>query len=177
MLNKTPFIALIVGALVLPLAAMAQPKGVTSTAAGKGGVVSVETLITRYTPLAGSEANAKSLVNGVRSMQEIVLTGKGSGGPFGGGGVVTVKFMPVTDVTGLGNIDIALALVEADLGGRSLPSTMPLLQKFQLLQAALNGGSVKLSATNQQTFEGILKLRLAGQGWGEIAKKLGFDLK
>lgn len=84
MFAKKASILLMVGAaLSLPLTVAAQGKGVTSTAASKGGVVSVETLVTRYEPLAGSwslnsanpKSNATSLINGVRNGATISLYG------------------------------------------------------------------------------------------------------
>jgi len=65
--------------LVVPAASMAQSKGkpttTTTTVPVGGGPVTAEGLITRYQQIAGSEANAKSLVNGLRNGNTVELTG------------------------------------------------------------------------------------------------------
>ena len=67
--------------IAMPAASMAQGKGAdkggTSVVptVGGAGKVSVDSLVQRYLTLAGSEANAKSLVNGLRDGTEITLTG------------------------------------------------------------------------------------------------------
>lgn len=192
MFNKKAPILLIAGALLIfPLVATAQSKGVTTTAAGKGGVVSVDVLVSRYTTLAGSAANAKSLVNGLRTGADISLTGlvpqqvtkivettvptscPKPANPFSPPQTncttkvqttVTETVMVETTIAfsprpaapmGLGNVDIAVALTEARLN----PVTAPTPQ--QLKDALLD----------------ILGRRAGGDGWGEIAKSLGFDLK
>ena len=69
--------------LALPLAAVAQGKGkagaggsttTTVPVGGSQGPVTAESLITRYTSLAGSTENATSLVNGLRSGTPVTLT-------------------------------------------------------------------------------------------------------
>jgi len=163
--------------LMLPIAATAQSNkddGVSTTTAGKGGAVTAGTLIERYSVLAGSPENAKSLVNGLRSKSEVVLVGPSMspttrcipGRPCPPA-TETVKFMPPTEPMGLGNVDLALALMESDLKGKNVTSVKP-----RHIKAALVGENV-----SNITFEGILKLRASGMGWGEIAKQLGFQLK
>ena len=56
--------------LAMPVAVQAQ---VTPTAAGKGDTVSADQIVQRYAAFAGGEANAKSLVNGLRKGAEITL--------------------------------------------------------------------------------------------------------
>jgi hypothetical protein len=123
--------------LALPSAAMAQ---------------SQEQLIQRYTELAGSKENATSLVTGLRDGKEVKLT-QGSS---------TVTFTPKTEKMGYGNIDNALALAQASLGGSATPTE---------LKSVLAGGTV-----NNVTHEGILNMRASGMGWGVIAQELGFKL-
>jgi|SRR5688572_7358150 len=224
MFAKKASILLIAGAaLSLPLTAAAQGKGVTSTAAGKGGVVSVDTLITRYSPLAGPwslnnsnpAANATSLVNGVRNGASISLYGpmlelelppappptsppppppmckmppcpptaapkptttapKTTAQPK----IVykTITFDSPIGGTGYGNVDIALALAEADFRGKVSSATSATPEQ---LKAALLGGTVRTApgASTTVTFSGVLALRAKGEGWGEVAKTLGFELK
>ena len=63
---------------------------------------STSKLIDRYTPLAGSQENSKSLVAGLRDGTEVKLSD---------GTTIT----PKTGKMGNGNVDNALALAEADL--------------------------------------------------------------
>jgi hypothetical protein len=161
--------------LMLPAAATAKEAQVTKTTASKGGAVNAAALVDRYKTLAGSEANAKSLVNGLRTQSEVVLVGPSTtppkscipGRPCNGGGTETVTFTPSTDPMGWGNVDIALALMEADLKDKNVTSVKP-----AHIKAALMGGSA-----GGVTFQGILALRAAGHGWGDIAKQLNFELR
>jgi hypothetical protein len=181
---------LLLGGLLIALPAAAQDAGkgggkggtsVVPTVAGSGNV-SAETLIQRYGSLAGSPANAASLVNGLRTGEEITLTDSAppvpvpqpssqqSGSQFGGLVVtqpqqqiivpVPIKFTPPTGSMGWGNVDIALALTEA-------------LVKQQ--------GHEKPTAANVRdaliATDGILQLRAKGMGWGAIAQSHGFALK
>jgi len=173
--SKASILLIASALLMLPGVAAAQPgkgkaPGVTATAASKGGAVTANGLMKRYESLAGSADNAKSLVNGLRTKTEIVLVGQGeacSGRFCSSNGPVTVKFMPLTEAMGFGNIDIALALTEADLEAKSVAGPKP-----GHLKAALNGGK-----EGTLDFAGILKLRSEGNGWGDIANSLGFELK
>lgn len=68
--------------LALSCASMAQDKGGGSKGGtsvvptvGGAGKVSVESLVQRYLTIAGSEANARSLITGLRDGTEITLTG------------------------------------------------------------------------------------------------------
>jgi hypothetical protein len=111
-----------------------------------------EQLIERYTELAGSKKNATSLVTGLRDGKEVKLTQ----------GTSTVTFTPQTGKMGYGNIDNALALAQASLGGSPTPTE---------LKSVLTGGTV-----NNVPYDGILNLRASGMGWGVIAQELGFKL-
>jgi hypothetical protein len=162
--------------LVLPVAATAQSDkagGVTTTTASKGGAVTAAALVERYGALAGSPDNAKSLVNGLRTKSEIVLTGPKIVSPDCkfrcGNGNETIRFTPKTEPMGWGNVDIALALLEADLKKKQVGTPKP-----QHIRAGLQGESVPAPKV---TFEGILKLRSNGMGWGEIANLLEFQLQ
>lgn len=87
--------------------------------AGIASAQSRDQLVDKYTPLAGSEANAKTLVNGLASGSDFTLNG--------------VKFDPPTRKMGNGEVNIALQLAEKQLG-----TTTPTAQQ---LQAALIGTS------------------------------------
>ena len=73
---KTTTAVLAATLLLVPAAAVAQSKGKPPATATVpvGAAKTVEALVTRYTPLAGSEANAQSLVQGVRDGTTITLT-------------------------------------------------------------------------------------------------------
>jgi len=174
MVKRNASILLIASSLLLlPAAATAQSDnsgGVTPTTAGHGKAVTPAALVERYSGLAGSPENAKSLVNGLRTQSEVVLVGAAVVPPgcrFKCPTTETIRFMPQTEPMGLGNVDIALALLEADLKEKQVTSPKP-----RHIKAGLVGEPV-----SDMTFEGILKLRASGMGWGEIAKMLNFELK
>jgi hypothetical protein len=209
---------LLIASTMFAMPALLQAQGVTPTAGGKGGTVSADQLITRYSEFAGGPANAKSLVNGLRTGEDITLDGgasaptrvllgqetyrKGTQLPSDGkereyvkteqrqigmgpcppkpgtppglmcpifadfdiynvfetrpGQPVKETFSPKPAAPmGFGNVDIALALTEAKLRPNAKPKPAEL--KSNLLE--------------------ILGKRAGGEGWGEIAKSYGFDLK
>ncbi|MFL6574351.1 MAG: hypothetical protein ACJ8G4_21550, partial [Burkholderiales bacterium] len=103
-------------------------------------------LVERYTELAGSTQNSTALVTGLRDGSVIKLTS---------GNTVTTIDLP-TQKMGFGNVDNALALTQASLEKQGITNATP-----EQLKTALVG---------------VLDLRAAGQGWGEIAHSLGFNL-
>ena len=64
---------------------------------------------------------------------------------------------------GYGSITRALYLARKQLATAGIKNPTP-----QDLAAALNGGTVK-TASGSMTFQGVLKLRSEGMGWGKIA--------
>src|SRR5260370_10770134 len=107
MFRKHAWLILMSGMLLtLPLAASSQSK---------------EQLVEKYTPLAGSEANATSLVTGLRDDKEVNLS--------------RTTFTPPTRKMGDGNVNIALALPQAELKKQGITNPTP-----AQLQAALTGG-------------------------------------
>lgn len=123
------FAALIATASSFPAAAQTAPQ-----------------LVKRYTELAGSAENAKSLVNGLHEGSTITLKD--------GNTVATIQ--PAARETAFGNVDNALALTQASLKKRGIVHPTP-----EQLRVALTA---------------LLDQRAAGQGWGEIARSLGFSL-
>jgi hypothetical protein len=107
-----------------------------------------EALADKYAPLAGSEANASTLVNGLREGAEFKL------------GAAT--FTPPTGKMGNGNIDIALALAQAKLKEQGIANPTP-----EQLRTALIGDA---------QHPGVLTLRAEGKGWGYIAHRMGLKL-
>ena len=122
-------------------------------------------LAEKFTALAGSEANATALVNGLRTGSSITLTSTVDG-------VETMTtFTPATTkTTGYGNVYIELSLAQKELAKLGITNPTPVE-----LEAALNGGSVT-TATGTVSVSGILALRASGQGWGQIAKTLDVKL-
>ena len=106
-------------------------------------------LVEKYTPLAGSEANAKTLVHGLRDGSDFTVNG--------------VKFDPPTKKMGYGEVNIALSLAEKQLA-EQLGTSKPTAQQ---LQTALIGDATK---------PGILAMRADGKGWGQIAQSQGIKL-
>lgn len=78
-------------------------------------------LVEKYTPLAGSESNAKVLVNGLRDGKDFTING--------------TTFKTPTDKMGYGEINVALSIAEKELG-TAKPTT-------QQLQTVLVGNSSK----------------------------------
>jgi hypothetical protein len=132
--------------IVLPLAAWAENE---------------EQLVRDYTRLAGSEANAESLVNGLRNDETIKLTSDGK----------TTTFKPATDPMGYGNVKIALELAEASLAEQGIKNPTP-----EQIRAALNGGTLTLKSGKEVELTGVLEMRASGMGWGRIAQEHGFKL-
>ena len=178
--KRAPILLLGSALLAIPVAAIAQDgsKGggkVVSTQAASGNV-SPASLIARYMSVAGSEANAKSLVNGLHSGDPITLVGPPPPvaprpplalkpgmkppPPPPAPKPVIVTFTQPTGNMGLGNVDIALTLMETVVMHSTLKKASP-TQLFAILM----------------TDPGILQLRAGGMGWGQIAHELGFELK
>jgi hypothetical protein len=130
MLLKLSTLALLF-TLALPLASFAQ---------------SETKLLDRYKTLAGSDANAKSLVDGLRDGKEVTLTS----------GTTSTTFTPPTGKMGNGNVNIALALADESLKKQGITNPTP-----DQLKSALNG---------------ILQERASGKGWGQIANSMGMKL-
>ena len=141
-------------AATLPFAAsLAQTGGAPETKSD----TEVTRLASRWSAFAGSDANALALVTGLRDDTTITLTGANQ---------TSASFDPATRKLGFGNINIALALAQKELGELNISQPSP-----TQIQAALNGGTV-----GSETLPGILKLRSEGMGWGQIANTLGFKL-
>ncbi|MGH8739894.1 MAG: hypothetical protein ACREUN_03220 [Burkholderiales bacterium] len=130
----------------MPLAGLANPE---------------ERLVREYTRFAGSEANAESLVNGLRNDEQIRLSADGR----------TTTFTPPTRKLGHGNVDIALSLAKASLAENGVRDPTP-----EQIRAALNGGTITTRSGERVVLPGVLELRASGLGWGRIAQEHGFKL-
>jgi len=115
-------------------------------------------LVEKYDRFAGSERNARELVEGLRNDSQIDLSRGGR----------TTSFKPATDKMGYGNVDLALGLAKASLAEHGIHNPTP-----EQIRAALNGGTVTTKSGQRVTLPGVLKLRASGMGWGQIAHKLG----
>lgn len=123
-----------------------------------GAQAPADKLVETYRDFAGSEANARALVVGLREKSGIVLS-------------PTVTIEPPTEKMGFGNVDIALALAQASLKEQDIASPTA-----QQLHAALLGGSVTRPDGLTATLPGVLEMRAGGMDWGAIANTLGFKL-
>jgi hypothetical protein len=201
---------LFLGAVMLAVscASMAQGKGggtkggqsVVPTVAGSGNV-SAESLIQRYTPMAGTVENATSLVNGLRDSTEITLS------------ITVVEKVKVQVGTQTIYVDQRVPAPPPAPPGTfiiiKVPQTVPIYgeetrervetEKFTSPTGAMGLGNVDVAlaltdalltqqgvtkpATPKQLRaalvgdNNILQLRAKGMGWGDIAKSLGFELK
>jgi hypothetical protein len=126
--------------LSFPLALWAQAESAAKT------TESADRLIDKYTPLGGSEDNAKSLVTGLRDGTAVKLSS----------GSTSTSFTSPTGKMGYGNVNIALSLAEASLKQQGITNPTP-----EQLQGALMG---------------VLRQRANGKGWGQIANSMGFKL-
>jgi hypothetical protein len=115
-------------------------------------------LVEKYDRFAGSDRNARELVEGLRNDWAIDLSKGGK----------TTSFKPATDKMGYGNVDIALGLAKASLAEHGIRNPTP-----EQIKAALNGGTVITKSGQRVNLPGVLKLRASGMGWGEVAHKLG----
>jgi hypothetical protein len=115
--------------------------------AGTAAAQSTDQLIKEFTSLAGSEANARSLVEGLRNAEQVELTS---------GQARDAEFTPPTGKMGNGNVNIALSLARASLDEQGITDPTP-----RQLEAAVMD---------------VLELRAEGKGWGQIAQSLGFKL-
>src|SRR6266446_7399989 len=126
--------------LAFPLALRAQAESTAKT------TESADRLIQKYTPLTGSEDNAKSLVTGLRDGAAVKLSSGGT----------STSFTSPTGKMGFGNVNIALSLAEASLKQQGITNPT--------------------SAQLQGALMGILQQRADGKGWGQIASSMGFKL-
>lgn len=128
-------------------------------------------LASTYTTFAGSNANADALVQGLRNGTPVTLetttTVKNANGTTTTATTPTT-FQPATRKLGYGNVNIALALAEAQLTKAGI--TDPTAAE---IEAALNGGSVTSADGHTETLQGVLALRAKGEGWGRISHTLG----
>jgi hypothetical protein len=126
----------------------------------KSEIAPARELSGKFNGLAGSPGNADALVRGMRTGSPFFLSS----------GATRTRFDPPAKPMGFGNINIALSLAQAELRGLGIRNPSP-----TQLHAALSGGVV-MTSKGATTLPGVLSLRSAGKGWGQIAHQLGFKL-
>ncbi len=162
MLKKRAWTLLVASALLgASFAAWPQTSSSGTASSSTSGTVPEDRLVDKYTPLAGSESNSKSLVTGLRDGTDVKLTS----------GATTTTIDPPTGKMGWGNVNIALALAQASLKQQGITNPTP-----DQLKAALNGGTITNASGQTVQMSGVLQMRADGKGWGEIAQSLGFKL-
>lgn len=159
---------LMLSLVLLVTAGMVQAQNTTASPSEAASsttatTVSRDRLASEFSSFAGSQDNARALVDGLRTGSTVTLTETAPGG------AATVSTFEVpTKPMGYGNVRIALSLARAQLASQGI--TQPTAQQ---LQAALVG--VPATADGSAT-SGILQMRAEGMGWGQIANRLGFKL-
>ena len=144
-------------------------------APGAGDAASAESqadfrVVSGFAEFAGSEANARSLVTGLRLGSEIMLTARARTGQTD----TSIRFMPSTRPMGYGNVRIALGLAQEQLAQLGITQPTP-----GQIKAALSGGAVTSRADARGTpvlLPGVLPMHAHGMGWSRIAAVLGLNL-
>ena len=123
-----------------------------------------------FTEFSGSSDNASALVGGLRQGTPVNLTSTAPDGT-----VEITSFTPATGPMGYGNVRTSLALAQHQLATLGVTNPAP-----EQIAAALNGGPITYVASDgtvtTTTLKGVLEMRAAGQGWGEIAQTYGTKL-
>src|SRR5687767_12075451 len=158
---KHPALAALAGASLLALPLQALPYGENWQDRHHSNHRPENQLIEKYDRFAGSDRNARELVEGLRNDSQVDLSKGGK----------TTSFKPATDKMGYGNVDLALGLAQASLAEHGIHKPTP-----EQIKAALNGGTITTKSGQTVKLDGVLKLRASGMGWGQIAHKMGFKL-
>jgi hypothetical protein len=145
-------------------------------AMGSGAVSSGEPqaqvrLVGEFSGFAGSGANARSLVAGLRHGAEITLAAPGDGGQSG----ATTRLVPPTRPMDYSNVRIALVLAREQLAQLGITQPTP-----GQLKAVLAGGGIA-SRTNGRAASpflhpGVLHMRAGGASWAKISGTMGITL-
>ena len=150
MLIKKTIVALGAASFVLLAGGLVGAQTATGTATTTTTTTNTagDKLASSFSSFAGSDKNAQSLVNGLRTSSTITLEST-TGAP-------SASLSPSTSKMGYGNINIALSLAQTSLAKQGITSPTP-----TQLADALNG---------------ILGQRSQGMGWGKIAQSMGVKL-
>jgi hypothetical protein len=142
-----------------------------------GATVPAARLADRYATLAGSEEAATDLVSDLRTGGDFTVTQDVTTTTTNPDGTTTTTTSTVDTTVanpngpmGYGEINITLAMAQALVDSGAYPD----------LQSALTGTTTTVTnadgTTTTTTSGGVLAMRADGMGWGQIAKKLGFNL-
>jgi hypothetical protein len=127
------------------IAAGVQLKGAATSVTGEYTAALEEPharIINEFSELAGSEANARSLVAGLRQGSEITLTVPAKGGQPG----MATRFTPPTRPLDYGDVRISLALARGQLAQLGIDRPTP-----TQIKAVLAGGGVATRVSGQAT--------------------------
>jgi len=157
------------------IAVGAQLRAPAVAPAAAGSVASAEPqaesrILASFTDFAGSEANARSLVSGLRQGNEITLTAPGSGGKAASNTRFTLPTLPMD----FGNVRAALTIAREQLAQLGIRQPTP-----AQIKAVLAGGAVTSRSTARTTpvlLPGVLQMRAHGMGWNRIADSMGVKL-
>lgn len=152
------FIAALAAAACAVTPALAKSSKSSGQASGK--------ISSEYSSWAGSQANSDALVSGLRGGAPITLSTRDAAG-----NVNATTFTPSTGRQGYGNVKHSLALAQKNLANVGI--TQPSAQQ---MQAALNGGDVRLADGSTTRLKGVTSLRSSGMGWGGIAQEYNTKL-
>jgi hypothetical protein len=128
-------------------------------------------IVSTFGGFAGSEANARSLVAGLRQGNEVLLTAPARTGQPG----MTARFTPPTRPMSYGDVRILLGLAREQLTQLGITEPTP-----SQLKAVFAGGAVVSRANSGAPIPfllaGVLPMRADGMGWNKIATNLGVKL-
>ncbi len=136
-------------------------QAVDANATSRGQGVVTGKIASDFEPWAGSRANATSLVTGLRNGSPITLTEPGK---------PSAMFTPPTRPLGYGNVSTSLALAKFQLAQQGITNPTP-----SQIQTALTGGTITANG-KMVDYQGILRMRADGLGWGQIAHASGTKL-
>lgn len=172
---KKAFVLVLSGVLCAGGIAAGVQLKVAATTVDEGIAAAIEEpqarIISSISDFAGSEANARSLVAGLRQGSEVTLTVPAGGGQPG----TATRFTPPTRSLDYGDVRISLALARGQLAQLGIDRPTP-----AQIKAVLAGGGVATRVSGQATtpflLPGVLQLRAGGIGWAKIADTMGVTL-
>ena len=127
-------------------------------------------IVESFTGFAGSDANARSLVAGLRQGGEITLTAPGSGGKAATG----IRFTLPTRPMDYGGVRTSLTLAREQLAQLGIRQPTPAQIKAVLAGGAVTGRST--ARTTPVLLPGVLSMRAHGMEWNKIADSMGVKL-
>jgi hypothetical protein len=144
--------------------------GSGAVAAGESEPRTVDTqsrIVRNFTAFAGSEANARSLVAGLKAGRTVTISSPGPGARS------AATFKPPTPPMGNGSALVSLARARELLAAYGLTRPSP-----AEIEAALMGGRIVAggAAAGPVQLPGVLRLRAQGMGWGQIASAMRLRL-